>query len=195
MTKSQENAKFIVGATVPDLILRVFASPLLIIPLFLLLGGFILAISFGFIEVSWGDSGVKLAQGQRGVENADVNVAGAWRASGKDLTDSEHKLKAKYTYTMTMTFAQKGANVDLEGSYFINEDKTLPQRRISGHGVIHDDYLSLLYDIEAGQPAIAKTHGTMLFQISPSSHTANGYYLTRSMANDGIVFGSIELSR
>jgi hypothetical protein len=94
-----------------------------------------------------------------------------------------------------MTFIQKGANVDLEGSYFINADKTLLQRRISGRGVIHDDYLSLMYDIEAGQPTVAKTHGTMLLQISPSSRAASGYYLTRSMANDGFVFGALELLR
>jgi hypothetical protein len=195
MHQHRDNAGPPVGATFWDLILRIFRSPFLVIPIFLLIVAIFAAIGLGFIEVSWGDAGLKLSQGKRSMEAGDVNIAGSWRGEGKDLTDSDHKLLAKYTYTLSLNFTQKGADVDLQGSYFINEDKTLPQRTISGHGVIHADYLYLLYDIQVVQPPIAKTHGTMLFQVSPSSHAATGYYLTRSMANDGFVFGSLALSR
>jgi len=195
MTEPYKNVPNSIGATVPDLILRILASPFLIIPLFILVGALIASVAFGFIEISWGQNGLKLSQGQHGVEISDVNLVGTWRGTAKDLTDSDHKLTAKYTYTMSMTFAQKGENIEMEGNYFISEDRSLPLRTISGKGSIHDDYLSLLYDIEAGQPPVARTHGSMVFQIQPSSQSAAGYYLGRSMANDGFVFGSLEIHR
>ena len=94
-----------------------------------------------------------------------------------------------------MDFTQKGSNVELHGTYYINEDRTLPQRTMLGRGIIHGDYLSLLYDNQAGQPPIARAHGTMIFYIKPSSKAATGYFISRSMANDGFVFGSLELTR
>ena len=82
-----------------------------------------------------------------------------------------------------------------QGSYYINEDHNLPQRTISGQGVLHENYLSILYDIEAGAPPVATTHGSMTLRMTPSGQNGTGYFVTRSMANDGFVFGSIDLTR
>jgi hypothetical protein len=184
-----------VGATVPDLILRIFASPFLTIPLFALVVLFILSIGFGFIELSWVDSGLKLSQGQRYSQVSDVSIAGTWRGVAKDLDSSDGHMKRQYSYRLSMTFDQKGTKVQMHGWYFVNEDTNLPQRIISGEGIIHGDYLSLLYDIEVKEPAPAKTHGTILFKLAPSSNSATGYYVARGMANDRFVFGSMDLSR
>ena len=184
-----------VGATVPDLILRVFASPFLTIPLFALVVLFIGSIGLGFIEFSWGDNGLKLAQGQRYSQTSDVSIAGTWRGVAKDLDSSDNRMKHQYSYRLSMTFVQKGANVQMNGWYFVNEDASLPQRIVSGQGIIHGDYLSLLYDIEVKEPAPARTHGTILFKLAPSSNSVTGYYVARGMANDRFVFGSMDLSR
>jgi hypothetical protein len=183
-------------ATWADVALRILSSRYLAGALLLIVVFFIVAVAMGFIGVSWGSSGISLSQGQRAVSPRDFNIEGTWRGEGKDLQDSDHKLIAKYTYTLsTLNFKQHGSNVEMAGTYTINEDKSLPPRTISGHGVIRGDYLYMMYDIQAGQPPIANTHGTMLFQISPSSHAATGYFLTRSMANDGVVFGALNLTR
>jgi hypothetical protein len=184
-----------VGATVPDLILRVFASPFLVIPIFLILIGLITAIALGFIEISWGESGLKLAQGQHYSQSSDVSIAGTWSGVAKDLDANDANLKHQYTYRVSMTFTQKGADILMHGSYFVNEDASLPQRILSGKGVIHGDYLSMLYDIQVEQPALSKTHGTLMFRIAPASNTATGYYVARGMANDRFVFGSKDLKR
>ena len=54
---------------VPDLILRVFASPFLVVPLFLLVASVAVLIAAGFLELSWGEGGLKIAQGQRSSES------------------------------------------------------------------------------------------------------------------------------
>jgi hypothetical protein len=95
----------------------------------------------------------------------------------------------------SLLFAQRGSTIEMKGSYYINEDRNLPDRKITGRGVLKGDYLSLLYDIETASPQRATTHGAMLLRIYPSSRLVTGYYLTRSMANDGIVFGSLEFTR
>jgi hypothetical protein len=183
-------------ATWPDVALRILSSRYLAGALLLIVVLFIVAVAMGFIGVSWGSSGISVSQGQRAALPGDLDIEGTWRGEGKDLQDSDHKLVAKYTYNLSsLDFKQHGANVEMAGTYTINEDKSLPPRTISGHGVVRGDYLYLMYDIQAGQPPIANTHGTMIFQISPSSHAAIGYFLTRSMVNDGVVFGSLNLTR
>lgn len=94
-----------------------------------------------------------------------------------------------------MTFAQKGADVTMKGSYYINQGHNLPQRTISGRGVLHENYLSILYDIDAGAPPVATTHGSMTLRMTPSGQDGTGYFVTHSMANDGFVFGSVDLAR
>lgn len=183
-------------ATWPDVALRILSSRYLAGALLLIVVLFIVAVAMGFIGVSWGTSGISLSQGQRAASPGDLNIEGTWRGEGKDLQDSDHKLVAKYTYNLSsLNFKQHGSNVEMAGTYTINEDKSLPPRTITGRGVIRGDYLYMMYDIQAGQPPIAQTHGTMIFQISPSSHAATGYFLTRSMANDGVVFGALNFSR
>jgi hypothetical protein len=61
-----------IGATVPDLILRVLASlasPFLVIPLLVAVADVIALIGFGFIELSWGDgaSGLRRGKGVQGL--------------------------------------------------------------------------------------------------------------------------------
>jgi hypothetical protein len=191
--RKQEPAQ--VGATIPDVLLRILASPYLVAPLLLLLAGLILTVALGYIAVSWGDGGIKVSQGERSGDSNDLNIEGTWRGTGKDLSDSDHNLVAKYTYTMSFNFVQKGSHVKMHSTYFVNENRDLPERTITGEGTMHGDYLSVLIDIEAGKPVVAKTHGTMIFQFHPSAQTASGYYTDRSMANDGFVFGSLTLSR
>lgn len=87
------------GATVPDLLLRTFEIPFLVIQLFLLLVNLTASIAFGYVKISWGDNGIKLSQGSRGASASDINIAGTWRGEAKDLSASDRKLIAKYTYT------------------------------------------------------------------------------------------------
>lgn len=184
-----------VGATYADVILRILRSPYLAIPLLALAALLLVSIATGYVELSFGDHGVKLSQGPHGSARTDLNIAGEWHGQAKDLSADDGKLAARYAYTITMNFVQKGADVTFKGSYYIDEGGALPQRTIYGRGVLHEDYLSLLYDIEAGDPPVARTHGTMMLHILPSGQSGTGYYVTRSMANDGFVFGSIELTR
>jgi hypothetical protein len=113
---SPKNEKPTVGTTIPDLILRIFTNPFLTITLFLLLGAFIVAIAVGYIEVSWGDSGVKVTQGHHGAGASERNITGNWRGTGKDLTDSDQKLTAKYTYNISMAFTQRGSDIAMKGT-------------------------------------------------------------------------------
>jgi len=193
-----------VGATVPDVILRILASPFLVVPLFLLVGCLIVSLALGFIEISWEGSTIRLSQGQRGLQSTESNIAGEWAGTAKDLQDSEKKITAQYTYNISMTFKQHGRNVEMNGAYTIDRHADYPRRIISAEGVLHDTYLTMLYDIKVyGTPAAGgdsesaagTTHGTMIFHFLPTSSTATGYYIARGMQTDKFVFGSIDLTR
>ena len=194
-----------VGATIPDVILRILASPFLVVPLVLLVGCLIISTALGFIEISWDGGAIRLSQGQRGLQSTDLNIGGEWDGTGKDLQDSDKRITPQYTYKISMTFAQNSRNVKMSGKYTIDGHADYPPRIISAEGVLHDTYLTMLYDIrvygtpagggDSARSAAGTTHGTMIFQFLPTSSTATGYYMARGMQTDKFVFGSIDLTR
>ena len=106
MSESEKTQSTPTGTTIPDLLLHIIRSPYLVAPLLLLIAAVIVCVAMGLIDISWGDggSGIKVTQGHKSAPGTEVNVAGDWDGSGKDLSDSEKKIIARYSYKMKFKF-------------------------------------------------------------------------------------------
>jgi hypothetical protein len=178
-----------------DVIIHILQSPFLVVCVMLIVAAFIVSVALGFVEVSWSGDGLKLSQGEMGRESTDLSIGGTWYADGRDLNDSDGSLAPHFTYRLNLTFTQKKGRVKLQGTYRVNEHPELPERSLDGKGEVHGNYISLLYRIRTGDPPTATTHGTLLIHVHPDAHTGEGYFIARSMANDGFVFGSLVCTR
>ncbi len=145
----------------------------------------------GKISVSLSETGLRLSP----VVPADVNVAGSWAADAKDEEDANHTIVARYSYAIQATLSQSGSEVTFTGRYRIKEDPGAAERTVSGHGTLNGGYLSLPYDISTQSQPVETTHGVLFIHFQPSGTSATGYYLARSMKDDGFVFGSMSLRR
>lgn len=85
MTLKSEPTPPAIGATWPDVILRILRSPYLTIPLLALALLLVVSIATGYVELSLGETGIKFSQGPLGSAKTDLNITGNWRGQAKDL--------------------------------------------------------------------------------------------------------------
>lgn len=182
-----------VGRTLWDIIAEVLSRKKILFPI---LGALVLLftflISYGLLEISLNE-GIKFSFGKKSDQNNELPISGNWIGSCEDL-QSSHDL---YKYTINLTLKQKGTTVELSGTYSINErpNENIPIRQITGSGVQHGEYVNFLYDVRTQETPSGIGYGAILLRFHPSGRRCEGNYLTRSMKDDGMIFGKVELSR
>jgi hypothetical protein len=194
MTQKTTDEGKTVGATIPDLVWRILSNRYASLALAALILLCVALVSFGVLDLSWGEKGLRLSAPAAGDSRTDVIITGPWNGTAQDDPPEIRNATTRYSYCLEVSFEQSRSKVTMKGHYTVNERPDAPIRQVSGHGVLHGDFLSLDYDIETHLPD-ANTHGVMLLHFEPSGKIAKGRFITRSMLEDGMTSGMVQFIR
>jgi hypothetical protein len=179
------------GMTFPDLLLRLAKFRIvwvILVALVFVLVGLLLS---GTLELTWDGGALKLSRSDSG---QPIAIAGKWKAEGKDIHGVIDNMREPYNYDMDINITQKGSRVAMDGTYRINNHPEDPIRHITGKATLDGEYVSWTYETSINNGA-SITHGVMFIKVHTSLREASGYYIGRSLKNDGEVFGVIKLHK
>ena len=179
------------GTTFPDLLLRLAKFRITWITLVVLIFVLVGLILSGILELTWDGGALKLSKSDSG---QPVEIAGKWKSEGTDIHGVIDNMREAYTYDMDINIKQKGSRVTMDGTYRINNHPEDPIRHITGKATLDGEYVSWTYETSINN-GVSVTHGVMFIKVHSSLREASGYYIGRSLKNDGEVFGSIKLHK
>lgn len=116
-----------------------------------------------------------------------LDFSGAWEGKAYDLEHKEEHLEALHKDKVTINIKQSGNDIKAEGH--LSTDNRIFNFEMLG--TVHGEYITFSYDL-ISNPVIG--YGVMFIHFYPIGK-AEGYYLGRRIADDGIVWGKIELER
>lgn len=195
MKHTDRNGGPVTGRTSWDILFELlFNSRYALLFVCLAAGLFALSLWLGFITIDHGEVRTNLVH-NFGVATNSL-ISGAWKGTAKDIQRIDSPVKPLHTYQIHHAkFEVTNAEVKLEASYSITSPKGETERGISGIGKVYGEYLNVTYEVRTSAVPGGLGYGVMLLHFAPSGSRADGHFLTRSMKDDGIIFGEIHFER
>jgi hypothetical protein len=180
------------GLTTWDIVVRILRNwwaraALIVIGLVCVVG-----LLTGRISFEFGQQGLTI--GGRNVESSSEisRFEGEWHWTGQNLVPGK-----PYEYKGVLTLKAKRGRIEGEGEYSIVRGPPIipPPRRITVDGVPNGEYLEVRYEVRAiGVPA-SRGFGFMLLHVKPNGVEMEGHFLTRSLLDDGFVWGMVNFRK
>jgi hypothetical protein len=123
-----------------------------------------------------------------------LDIRGDWQGTGQDLSRKGFQRVPLYTYDI-LSFTIEGDinRMTLSSKYRIQGENE-PERFTNGDVVIIGEYAQIRYSVKVpGRQGSG--FGVMLLRFHPSGTKADGYFIARSMKDDGLIYGTLDLLR
>jgi hypothetical protein len=181
------------GMTAWDILLRFVSSRTGKITVAALALVLIIAFLSGWLRVTYGPDGLRASVG-RPIPRSDMErFVGRWNWTGKNLVPDK-----PYEYAGALTLRISGDQVVGEGEYRITAgvpEGSTPPRSIEVVGRPDGEYLNINYEVRAVGVPGSRGFGFMILYAKPNATQMDGHFLTRSLRDDGFVWGEVHMIR
>jgi hypothetical protein len=130
----------------------------------------------------------------RSVPRPGLDIRGHWQGTGQDLSAKGSRQNPRYTYEILRLTIEGDVNRMTLSSTYRLQGENEPERVTNGDVVIIGEYAQCRYTV-----TVPGRHGSgfgvMLLRFHPSGSRADGYFIARSMKDDGVIYGTVDLHR